>query len=456
MTLVFNAAASDPSDALVRDVTNTLPAASPVFVVGDNPLISLYVSDGDGGYDSDSGSATVIPWLGIGGPGAAPSGGTFRLGVSSATSGTLTSAKYYLISDFVAGDVFTNVGASANETGVIFTASGTTPTAWTNGSTLVEVTSAVDYNVTAAALQTALNATQAIGANGVTVTKPTAAAIYAVQWNTVGNKDALLASVVSTLTPDSSAVIATVQAGTSAVYERQIIRLVRTPAALQTTWAQITDGWQARLDCNTKGLFDILAGDEYASSKLELQLVDGSGNIRTVGQVECLIRNEVVDPAALVPTPLPSYYTAAQARALFSCFYRDSTSGSQVAGVTETTVATVDCPAMGADDEVQFSAVFTRDSGQVANSKLNIYHDGNLISVLFIGGEPTTIIPMTPLFSNRNATNAQVGGANASGTLLTGTVQTSVATELVFKIQNQDASDDCRLESLSCKLNLAP
>lgn len=456
MTLVFNAAASDPSDALVRDVTNTLPAASPVFVVGGNPLISLYVSDGDGGYDSDSGSATVIPWLGIGGPGAAPSGGTFRLGVSSATSGTLTTSKFYLISTFVAGDVFTNVGASANETGVIFTASGTTPTTWTNGSTLVEVTSAVDYNVTAAALQTALNATAAIGASGVTVTKPTAAAIYAVQWNTVGNKDALLASVVSTLTPDSSAVVATVQAGTTAVYERQIIRLVRTPAALQTTWAQITSGWQARLDCNTKGLFDILAGDPYASSKLELQLVDGSGNIRTVGQVECLIRNEVVDPAALVPTPMPSYYTAAQARALFSCFYRDSTAGSQVAGVTETTVATVDCPAMGADDEVQFSAVFTRDSGQVANTKLNVYHEGNLIACWFIGGEPTTVFSMSPLFSNRNATNVQVGGCNASGTLLTGTVQTSVATQLLFKIQNQDASDDCRLESLSCKLNLAP
>ena len=453
MQLVFNAAATDPANALTRSVTNNGPAAVPVFVVGDNPLVSLYVSSGAGGYDSDSGSATVIPWLGIGGPGAEPSGGTWWLGVSTATSGTLTSGRRYQIQTFVAGDDFANVGAASNATGVIFTASGTTPTTWTNASTVIEITANLDYNATAAAVEAAIEATQAVV--GVAVTKPTAAAIYVVKWDSAAAVS-LMTGGGGELTPASSAVVSETQTGSASVQEIQIVRLVRTPAALQTTWAQITDGWQARLGCNTAGLFDLLASASSASSYLELQLVDGSGNIRTVGQTQCRLRNEVVSPSALIPSALPTYYTAAQARALFACFYRDSTQGSQVAGITETTIATVDCPAMGVDDEVQFSAVITRDAGQVANSKLNVYHSGNLIACWLIGGEPTTVIPMTPLFANRNATTAQVGGANASGTLLTGTVQTSVATQLVFKIQNQDAADDCRLESLSCKLNLAP
>lgn len=53
------------------------------------------------------------------------------------TSGSLITGVSYTISNFVAGDVFTNVGAASNATGVSFTASGTTPTTWTNGSTLI-------------------------------------------------------------------------------------------------------------------------------------------------------------------------------------------------------------------------------------------------------------------------------------------------------------------------------
>lgn len=456
MTLVFNAASSDPVAALVRSVTNTIPAPRPVFPVGDNPLIQLYVSDGAGGYDADSGSATVTPWLGIGGPGAEPNGGTFRLGVSSATSGSMTNGKHYLIATYVAGDDFTNVGAASNATGIIFTKVNGSPTDWSNGSTIVEVTDAVAYNVTAAALATALNGTAAIGANGVTVTKPTAAAIYAVMWNTVGAQSPLLASVVSTLTPDSSAVISEVVTGSASVAEKQIVRLVRTPAALQTTWAQITNGWQARLDCNTQGLFDLLAGAASVSSKLELQLVDVDGNIRTVGQPECLIRNEVVDPSALVPATLPSYYTAAQMDAIFGSIYRDSTQGTKIEGVTETLIATVAVPALGADDEIAFTAILTRDADQNDNTKLNIKHEGALIACMFIGGEPVTIIPQTPIFSNRNATNSQLGGSTDAGALITAAVDTTAETSLTFYIENQHADDDCQLQSLTVRRIKAP
>jgi len=53
------------------------------------------------------------------------------------TSGTLVLGKRYRIVTYVAGDSFTNVGAASNATGVEFVATGTTPTTWTNASTLI-------------------------------------------------------------------------------------------------------------------------------------------------------------------------------------------------------------------------------------------------------------------------------------------------------------------------------
>lgn len=52
------------------------------------------------------------------------------------SSGTITSGARYTIGVYVAGDDFTNVGASSNASGVTFVATGTTPTTWTNGSIL--------------------------------------------------------------------------------------------------------------------------------------------------------------------------------------------------------------------------------------------------------------------------------------------------------------------------------
>lgn len=52
------------------------------------------------------------------------------------TSGTLIAGQLYTIVNFVASDVFTNVGAAANATGQTFIATGTTPTTWSNGSSV--------------------------------------------------------------------------------------------------------------------------------------------------------------------------------------------------------------------------------------------------------------------------------------------------------------------------------
>jgi hypothetical protein len=52
------------------------------------------------------------------------------------TSGTLTIGYRYKIDTYVSSDDFTNVGAASNATGVEFIATGTTPTTWTNSSSL--------------------------------------------------------------------------------------------------------------------------------------------------------------------------------------------------------------------------------------------------------------------------------------------------------------------------------
>jgi len=54
------------------------------------------------------------------------------------TAGPLTIGTKYQITGYVAGDDFTNVGATSNANGAVFTATGTTPTNWAGASVLSE------------------------------------------------------------------------------------------------------------------------------------------------------------------------------------------------------------------------------------------------------------------------------------------------------------------------------
>jgi hypothetical protein len=60
----------------------------------------------------------------------------YKPSYSKATSGALVVGRTYILETFVAGDDFTNVGAPSNTSGVVFIATGTTPTTWTNASTI--------------------------------------------------------------------------------------------------------------------------------------------------------------------------------------------------------------------------------------------------------------------------------------------------------------------------------
>jgi len=57
---------------------------------------------------------------------------------SQLTSGTVETGKVYIINTYNATDDFTNIGGT-NVTGNVFTATGTTPTDWTNSSILIEL-----------------------------------------------------------------------------------------------------------------------------------------------------------------------------------------------------------------------------------------------------------------------------------------------------------------------------
>lgn len=81
------------------------------------------------------------------------------------TGGTLVVGQQYYIQNYVSSDNFTNVGASSNATNISFVATNTTPTTWTNGSTLAtrsnELTSIFITNSSTATTAT-LNAVMVI------------------------------------------------------------------------------------------------------------------------------------------------------------------------------------------------------------------------------------------------------------------------------------------------------
>lgn len=189
--------------------------------------------------------AGAIVRVALGIPDRGPTAGAYPLAVGAPlTSGLLVSGKRYLIAAFVAGDSFTNVGAASNATGVVFTATTTTPNIWTNASSLLELTSDLSVGATAAMVATALNATAAItAAGGVTVTTTLDSQLstlnnYWVTFNLAGPQPAIAGPLVAGLTPKSIVSVSRVEpgltAGLGSVREVQLIRLLANPYCFAT------------------------------------------------------------------------------------------------------------------------------------------------------------------------------------------------------------------------------
>lgn len=163
----------------------------------------------------------------------APIAGTFTVGFGSQTSGVLVVGKHYLIANYVAPDDFVDgTGAGSNATGVTFTATGTTPMTWTNGSVLIEITTALAYNASTSDLQTALNALHSISVlspAGVVVTA--VAGFYLVTFNATGGQPQLTAYATNLAPTGTIAEIGTDLQGDTGINEVQSLRFVQSPAA---------------------------------------------------------------------------------------------------------------------------------------------------------------------------------------------------------------------------------
>lgn len=171
----------------------------------------------------------------------APVAGTFYFtftGLFSATAGSFIIGRRYKILTYVSGDDFANVGASSNATGVTFTATGTTPTNWTNSSELQEVTGNISYDATAAQIATAINSTtHATAAGGVTVTAvANSSTKFIVLWNLVGSK-APLAVDSESEAPLVAGVVKTLVTGDPDAQQSQLVMLYQAAA----TSEELTD-----------------------------------------------------------------------------------------------------------------------------------------------------------------------------------------------------------------------
>ena len=174
------------SNRLLGGPTSFAPAQTPVFFQGNTSKVELYILSGAGvgntPYEVPFPAGASIQ-LAVGDLNARPTAGTWKLLV------------------------------------------GTTETA------------ALNFDATALAVSTALNAISDVSSNGgVTVSK--AGVAYVITWNTYGSKPSITAGP-DTLTPASYEAISLVQAGGVSTNEVLMVELRQNPIALGTTWTAI-------------------------------------------------------------------------------------------------------------------------------------------------------------------------------------------------------------------------
>lgn len=240
---------------------------------------------------------------------ATPVAGTFRIRTGVAmTSGTVTNGKTFKIVNFVAGDSFTNIGAASNATGVYFTATGTTPTTWSNGSELQECTTPISFDASAATIQTAVNAMALVTAAGSVVVSQIASGYFSFTWNNAGSRTEMVGDPEN-LAPLSITDFGTLVDGSTQLAEVQSLRIVQSPVALATLSDALVDGeanvdvvtvgggganhkirvsidsqvydgqWTITIDSEESGFISFDADSDEVTAALEAMTAVGSGNV---------------------------------------------------------------------------------------------------------------------------------------------------------------------------------
>lgn len=251
MPAIFIKRSEGPGSSLVAGVeSGAAPRPFRSLVVDDIYTLSVYLVDGIGDYSDISGDAGYTVRVAVGTPGASPDSGTWPL-----TCG-------------------------------------------------VNTASDLDWDISAAALESALNnLTSVINAGGVDVIGT--APFFAVTWRETGTKPDFT-SGANTLSPTSFVKIEVKNDGSAGANKEVYLFLCQYPLSEQTSSEPITDGWALSLSLKTLAARAATSGLEFLNSTISIAIVDGSGYEETevLCQVQILVPPGMSNPTSTwSPTP---------------------------------------------------------------------------------------------------------------------------------------------------------
>lgn len=241
------------------------------------------------------------------------------------------SSQYIGFRDLIVGDNLDLTLQFQGEDGELIDLSGYTirlsigsPNARASGGTFTvdddngNVASGLAYNITAAALQTALNALDGgAGPDGDTVTVTGQdGGPWRVKWDSAGSHNLLILDPTS-LTPGCSQFVSRIVTGDGSTREEQFLRIYQTPLAFQDTWTISSTSATAELSLGGIDLFTALGTATAIQRTLEIELTSGLGDITTVAQLPVVIRADLAAEGATDPVTFSTYQTQAEGDARY-------------------------------------------------------------------------------------------------------------------------------------------
>lgn len=247
-----NTAAPSLDSAIVAGRKSTTPVSAVDFSLGENPTVRLFFVDGSGQFASFSGDSSYMPRLSIAVAGATPDSGTFKL---------------------------TFEDPDGN----------------------VDTTAALSHDISAADLQTELEKLSSIDAGEITVSGEFPIWTIDFDSGTLAKTDVnLIEGEGANLFPESTVRVLVAQEGDASNNERQIVRLMQKPLVLKDQWNTISNGFQAEVTTATRRYAEFIQGKERANALLNIQVEEPGDKTINYALQRSLLRNEFVDPAALV------------------------------------------------------------------------------------------------------------------------------------------------------------
>lgn len=259
--LFINTQASSISSALVRSLTDRNPVDFPTLVVGDGRDYEIFFINNSGGYAAFSGNPTYVPMLAFGSCGY-PTGGT---------------------------------------------------AVWTfNGNS----TSALAYNISPAALQTALQALASVGSGNLLVAG-VAGKYYTFTFaGALGDSPQPEITVdFAGLTPAGTVEITTLVEGDAspATDEVQMATLALNPISFADDWTPITNGWAGQLSTRTLEVIQAFAaGSGTLSTTFQVTVSDPSLVRTTYAKEPVTIECSIITPESFASADKPTLVTSAE------------------------------------------------------------------------------------------------------------------------------------------------